>query len=74
MLTNFLKNNLVKTNVLRDIEVIENLVFNNLSNGFVEGMNSKLKMTKRTMYGRCNQKLIVAKLMLRQKEQIRKNH
>ncbi|KFX60152.1 hypothetical protein KU41_01310 [Clostridium botulinum] len=35
-----------------------------LSNGFVEGTNSKLKMIKRTMYGRCSKKLLAAKLML----------
>ncbi|MBQ3414356.1 MAG: transposase, partial [Clostridia bacterium] len=35
-----------------------------LSNGFVEGTNSKLKMIKRTMYGRCGKKLLAAKLML----------
>ncbi|NFB73608.1 transposase, partial [Clostridium butyricum] len=34
------------------------------SNGFVEGTNSKLKMIKRTMYGRCSKKLLAAKLML----------
>ncbi|MFR6275208.1 transposase [Blautia sp.] len=34
-----------------------------LSNGFVEGTNSKLKIVKRTMYGRCSKFLLVAKLM-----------
>ena len=29
----------------------------------VEGTNSKLKMIKRTMYGRCSRKLLEAKLM-----------
>ncbi len=33
------------------------------SNGFVEGTNSKLKMVKRTMYGRCSKALLAAKLM-----------
>ena len=32
------------------------------SNGFVEGTNSRLKMIKRTMYGRCGRKLLEAKL------------
>ena len=50
--------------LLRDIEAVENSVCSNLSNGFVEGTNSKLKMIKRTMYGRCSQKLLAAKLML----------
>ena len=49
----------------RDIVAVENSVASDLSNGFVEGTNSKLKMVKRTMYGRCNIKLLSAKLMLR---------
>ena len=32
------------------------------SNGFVEGTNSRLKMIKRTMYGRCGRQLLEAKL------------
>ena len=47
----------------KDIEAVENAVASDLSNGFVEGTNSKLKMIKRTMYGRCSQKLLEAKLM-----------
>ncbi len=35
-----------------------------LSNGFAEGTNSKLKMIKRTMYGRCGKELLAAKLVL----------
>ena len=37
----------------KDIEAVENSVASELSNGFVEGTNSKLKMrmVKRTMYG-----------------------
>lgn len=31
-------------------------------NGFVEGTNSRLKMIKRTMYGRCGRQLLEAKL------------
>ena len=50
--------------LLKDIEAIENAVSSDFSNGFVEGTNSKLKMIKRTMYGRCSQKLLAAKLML----------
>lgn len=49
----------------RDIEAVENAVASDLSNGFVEGTNSKLKMIKRTMYGRCGLKLLSAKLMYR---------
>ncbi|WP_423230541.1 transposase [Clostridium botulinum] len=50
--------------LLRDIETVENSVCSDLSNGFVEGTNSKLKTIKRTMYGRCSQKLLAPKLML----------
>ena len=48
-----------------DLEAIENAVSSPLSNGFVEGTNSKLKMVKRTMYGRCGCRLLAAKLMVR---------
>ena len=41
---------------------MENAVAYEYSNGFVEGTNSKLKMIKRTMYGRCGRKLLEAKL------------
>lgn len=47
----------------KDIEVVENSVASELSNGFVEGTNSKFKMVKRTMYGRCSKALLAAKLM-----------
>lgn len=47
----------------RDIDAVENSVASPLSNGFVEGTNSKLKMVKRTMYGRCSRRLLEAKLM-----------
>ena len=49
----------------KDIDAILNAVSSPLSNGFVEGTNSKLKMIKRTMYGRCSRRLLAAKLMLR---------
>ena len=48
----------------KDLEAVENAVSSPLSNGFVEGTNSKLKMVKRTMYGRCGRRLLEAKLML----------
>ena len=47
----------------KDIAAVENSVASPLSNGFVEGTNNKLKMIKRTMYGRCGKKLLEAKLM-----------
>lgn len=46
----------------RDIDAVENAVAYEYSNGFVEGTNSRLKMIKRTMYGRCGKQLLVAKL------------
>lgn len=49
----------------KDISAVENAVASDLSNGFVEGTNSKLKMVKRTMYGRCSKQLLEAKLMYR---------
>ncbi len=47
----------------KDIEAVENSVASEFSNVFVEGTNSKLKMVKRTMYGRCSKELLSAKLM-----------
>ena len=52
------------TGLENDLEAVENAVSSPLSNGFVEGTNSKLKMVKRTMYGRCSRMLLEAKLML----------
>ena len=46
----------------RDIDAVENAVTYEYSNGFVEGTNSRLKMIKRTMYGRRGRKLLEAKL------------
>lgn len=46
----------------RDIDAVENAVTYEYSNGFVEGTNSRLKMIKRTMYGRCGKQLLEAKL------------
>lgn len=45
-----------------DREAVENAVAYEYSNGFVEGINSRLKMIKRTMYGKCNRELLEAKL------------
>lgn len=46
----------------RDIDAVENAVAYDYSNGFVEGTNSRLKMIKRTMYGRYGRQLLEAKL------------
>ena len=45
----------------KDIDAVENTVAYDFSNGFVE-TNSRLKMLKRTMYGRCSKELLEAKL------------
>ncbi len=47
----------------KDISAVENAVASDLSNAFVEGTNNKVKMVKRTMYGRCSKKLLATKLM-----------
>ena len=49
--------------LLNDIEAVENAAGSRLSNGFVEGTNSKVKTIKKTMYGKCGIKLLSAKLM-----------
>ena len=46
----------------RDMDAVENAVAYDYSNGFVEGTNSRLKMIKRTMYGRCRKQLLETKL------------
>lgn len=48
--------------IKRDIDAVENAIAYDYSNGFVEGTNSRLKMIKRTMYGRCGKRLLEAKL------------
>lgn len=48
----------------RDIDAVENAVSSPLSNAFVEGENNRVKMVKRTMYGRCSRKLLEAKIIL----------
>ena len=47
-----------------DIDAVENAAGTRLSNGFVEGTNSKTKMLKRVMYGRCGLSLLRAKIIL----------
>lgn len=48
----------------KDINAVENAVVSPLSNGFVEGVNNKIKMIKRVMYGRCGIELLSAKIIL----------
>ena len=52
----------------KDIAAVENAVASPLSNGFVEGTNSKVKTIKKAMYGRCGKLLLSAKLMYKQKQ------
>jgi len=47
-----------------DIDAVKNSVTSELSNGFVEGNNSKVKLIKRSMYGRAKIKLLRAKILL----------
>lgn len=47
----------------RDLDAVKNAVASPLSNGFVEGTNSKVKTIKKAMYGRCGKTLLAAKLM-----------
>ena len=51
------------TGLERDIDAVVNAVSFELSNGFVEGSVSKLKMIKRVMYGRCRRVLLAAKMI-----------
>lgn len=47
----------------KDKDTVENAVASNKSNGLAEGTNSRLKMVKRTMHGRCSRYLLEAKLL-----------
>ena len=50
--------------LLNDIDAVENAVSYEWSNGFVEGTNNRVKMVKRTMFGRCSRRLLEAKMLL----------
>ena len=52
----------------KDIDAVENAVASPMSNGFVEGTNSKVKTIKKAMYGRCGKLLLSAKLMYKPKK------
>lgn len=47
----------------KDLSVVEDAVASPLLNGFDKGINSKLKMIKRTMYGCCGKELLTVKLI-----------
>lgn len=48
-----------------DYDAVNGAVVSELSNGFVEGTNNKVKTVKRSMYGRCRRELLEAKMILR---------
>ena len=47
----------------QDLEAVLNFVVSDLSKGFVEGTNNKIKMVKRVMYDRCKLPFLKAKLI-----------
>jgi len=49
--------------LLRDYDAVKNSVMSELSNGFVEGVNNKIKVIKRIMYGRAKLNLLSAKIL-----------
>lgn len=49
--------------LLLDIDAVNNSVISPLSNGFVEGINNKIKVIKRIMYGRAKIELLSAKVV-----------
>ena len=51
-------------NIFKDIIPISYAVTEAYNNGFVEGINNKLKMVKRVSYGRCDFPLLKAKMVL----------
>ena len=57
LLVNFAKS------LQRDFDAVDNAVSSAKSNAFVEGINNKIKMVKRVMYGRCRIELLKAKLI-----------
>ena len=51
------------TGLINDYDAVKNAVVSDLSNGFVEGNNNKVKLIKRSMYGRAGLKLLRAKVI-----------
>jgi len=49
--------------ITKDQAAVENAITSKYSNGFLEGNNSRLKMIKRTMYGRAGLPLLRAKIL-----------
>ena len=49
--------------IVRDFVAVKNSIISDYSNGFLEGNNNRLKMIKRTMYGRAGLDLLRAKII-----------
>ena len=49
--------------IVRDFLAVKNSITSDYSNGFLEGNNNRLKMIKRTMYGRAGLDLLRAKII-----------
>jgi transposase len=49
--------------IFKDFIAVKNSVISEYSNGFIEGNNNRLKMIKRTMYGRAGLDLLRAKII-----------
>ncbi|MCO1604761.1 transposase [Desulfosporosinus nitroreducens] len=49
--------------IIRDFVAVKNSIISDYSNGFLEGNNNRLKMIKRTMYGRAGLDLLRAKII-----------
>ena len=49
--------------LLGDLDAVKNSVISDLSNGFVEGINNKIKAIKRMMYGRAKIDLLRVKVL-----------
>jgi len=49
--------------IVRDFLAVKNSIISDYSNGFLEGNNNRLKMIKRTMYGRAGLDLLRAKII-----------
>ena len=63
-ISNFSKLKSFASGLSKDKEAVENAVMLPYSNGFIEGNNNRLKMIKRTMYGRAGLDLLRAKVIL----------
>lgn len=57
--------------IRRDLEAAANAVTHPYSNGVVEGSNTKIKLTKRIMYGRCHFSTMRTKILLKEQRRLR---